>query len=154
MEKRRAYRAKKETANQELKAIIQLWRAQRNFLNQSLEDSIYAGFSKTQQQTPEQYLEPLCERLIDYVSAGHFEVYEKLLGPDRHLSLDKVEMVKNIYHHLEDSTDQALRFNDKYDFDSNSYSNEALTSNDLYKLNRSLAVRFVLEEQLVEILQE
>lgn len=156
MEKRiKSRQASKAIADQELNCIIQLWRAQRKLLNQSMENSFYSELDSSATGSPEQHLESLCEGLMDYVSVGHFKVYEKLLQPGKHLSQDKLELLRTIYHNIESSTDQALSFNDKYDdrpclLDKHSATN---LPGDLYKLNKSLAMRFVLEEQLVEILQ-
>jgi regulator of sigma D len=142
--------ATKERANKELRYIIQLWRTQRKVLNASLEESLYSNLS---QDSPDQHLEHLCEDLMDYVSAGHFEIYQKLLKPCKTLNEDNIALVKNIYHNIEHSTDQALNFNDKYDnTDKVSFEEGDALPNDLHKLSKSLAIRFVLEEQLVEIL--
>lgn len=157
MEKRRKpNRAGKDIANQELKCIIQLWRAQRRMLNQSLERSICSDLDSKPQNNSEQHLESLCEGLMDYVSVGHFKVYEKLLQPGKNLNQDQLTLVKSIYHNIENSTDHALCFNDKYDEHAGLLPHRVSANlpRDLHKLNRSLTMRFVLEEQLVEILKD
>ena len=136
--------------------IIQDWRKQRETLNQDLENNIYSGLSVSTKDSPEHQLEDLCERLMDYISSGHFEVYEQLLQDSGTRPVDQNKLIKDIYRHIQRSTDKAVQFNDKYDCDGlctarNNKNDETLPA-DLYRLNQALSVRYVLEEQLVEIL--
>ena len=72
----------------------------------------------------------LCDALVDYVSAGHFEIYEKLIR--------------------EETTEVALAFNDKLSADA--MSEEALRGlmGPLSELGEQLETRFSLEDFLIE----
>ncbi len=42
-------------------------------------------------------LQGFCERLVDYVSAGHFEIYNHVVTAFEQASGDKLELAKRIY---------------------------------------------------------
>lgn len=158
--------------NKDVACIIRHWRNQRESLNKNLAAKMYpasipqhlpddtneatfnlsAAPRELKRLFPEQQLEALCESLMDYICSGHFKIYRKLLQQRQSLAGDTAEVIKGIYYNIETSTDQALNFNDKYDCGGHFRiaENNSLAY-DLDKLNRSLAIRFVLEEQLVEI---
>ena len=59
-------------------------------------------------------LQHFCEKLVDYVSAGHFEIYHHVVTAFEQASGDKLELAKRIYPHIRACTEFALEFNDKY----------------------------------------
>ena len=94
----------------------------------------------------EELLEEFCEVLVDYVAAGHFGLYERIAkGKERRQ--DVASIAKNIYPQIEQSTQQALKFSEKYSADNkNHYAN---LTNDLSSLGVILATRIDLEDQLI-----
>ncbi len=93
----------------------------------------------------------LCQILVDYVSAGHFEVYEQLnheakaFGDERGL-----ELAKRIYPRIQAITEMALAFNDRCD---NGDCREGVSlSGELKQLGQQLHERFELEDCLIEVL--
>ena len=96
-------------------------------------------------------LQRLCDQLVDYVSAGHFEIYNHEVAAFEQASGDKLELAKRIYPHIRECTEFALEFNDKY-----SNADEAqmlLLDEDLNQLGPVLEDRFKQEDRLVKALQ-
>jgi regulator of sigma D len=91
------------------------------------------------------------QMLVDYVSLGHFGVYERLLaGTERRNGV--LSVAKDIYPEFSATTDAAISFNDKYDnidkidvFDD--------LEQDLSALGESLAKRIELEDRLCEVMK-
>lgn len=84
--------------------------------------------------------------LIDYVSLGHFGIYERLLaGNERRDSV--LTVAKRIYPEFSKITDEVVSFNDKYDDSKQQFSIDDLES-DLSSLGENLAKRIDLEDEL------
>lgn len=88
----------------------------------------------------------LCRILVDYVSAGHFEVYEQLLREADDFQQDGVSLLARYYPVIERSTEIALAFSDKY-VESRDYRE---LSRDLSRLGESLEARFEAEDHLID----
>ncbi|WP_026376679.1 Rsd/AlgQ family anti-sigma factor [Aestuariibacter salexigens] len=87
-----------------------------------------------------------CEILMDYVSAGHFEVYEKLTGE---------EAKRDDTHHyasISQTTDVALDFNDRFATESD-HVGEGFDSA-LSALGQALEERFELEDDLINAIYD
>ena len=110
-----------------------------------------AGLDPYQNDRPlESKIRAFCQKMIDYIAAGHFAIYDRLSngGERRQNVLDVAHLV---YSRLEDTTDVALAFNDKYDEHDHplDYSNLA---NDLAMLGEVLSNRADFEDKLIEAL--
>lgn len=94
-------------------------------------------------------LQALCQILVDYVSAGHFEIYEQLVA-EGHEFNDKEGLKKAAgeYKIIDSTTEYILDFNDKYQETDDL---DALSS-DLSKLGESFASRFEAEDKMIEVL--
>jgi len=91
------------------------------------------------------------QMLVDYVSLGHFGVYERLLaGTERRNRV--LSVAKELYPEFSATTDAAISFNDKYD---NVEKIEVFDDleQDLSTLGESLAKRIELEDQLCEVMK-
>lgn len=97
-------------------------------------------------------LQELCQTLIDYVSAGHFDVYEQLLQQAEALSntdtQDNTELAKGLLPALAQNTSDCLAFNDNCELVSSLSRLQAVMS----KLGETMAERFLLEDQMIEFL--
>jgi regulator of sigma D len=139
-------------------------------LREALIDSLETGLviaSLRYFQNPQECTEParfprplyrevklLCEQMLDYVSAGHFEMYSRLLEDGCKLKPVTRLQVRRIYRRIEQSTDQALSFNDKYDGDESSICEEPALPEDINRLCLALRRRFELEDQLITLLHD
>lgn len=96
-------------------------------------------------------LQDFCERLVDYVSAGHFGIYEELLLEAEAFNTGK-ELIQATYPKLKIITNISLEFNDKYEASVDLSKESATLIRDLSKLGEALELRFELEDQLINIL--
>ncbi|MCW8879035.1 MAG: sigma D regulator [Kangiellaceae bacterium] len=109
--------------------------------------------SRNQTELPEyQQVNQFCDILIDYVSAGHFEVYEQIVTACEVNGPDSMQLLEKLYPQITETTDIVVDFNDKYS--RNSVSNH-LTSldNDLSLLGEAIAKRVELEDSLIDTLR-
>lgn len=97
----------------------------------------------------EENVRQLCQLLVDYVSAGHFEVYEQLIREGQEFDDKKgLEQARELYQHIDTTTDIAVDFNDKYQ------ETDDLSSlvQDLSQLGEALESRFSSEDQMIALL--
>lgn len=93
-------------------------------------------------------LEAFCEVLVDYVSTGHFEVYDRIVAECAVNGERNIALAHQLSPRLTDTTDAALEFSDRY---ADHYDEEQLDEfyRDLTALGRALEVRFELEDQMI-----
>ncbi|MBB2494023.1 sigma D regulator [Aquipseudomonas ullengensis] len=96
-------------------------------------------------------LQRFCEILVDYVSAGHFEVYEQLTAEAKTFGDQRgLDLAKQIYPRIEAITEVALAFNDRCD--NGDCRDSASHTAELKRLGQLLHERFELEDCLIEVL--
>jgi regulator of sigma D len=96
-------------------------------------------------------LQKFCEALVDYVSAGHFEIYEQLNSEAKAFNDDRgLELAETIYPRLEALTALALAFNDRCD--KGDCSDCTVVAQEFKQLGGLLHERFELEDCLIEVL--
>jgi regulator of sigma D len=90
-----------------------------------------------------------CQILMDYASAGHFEIYDQLIKEGRDFD-DKnaLKEASKIYKVLDATTEKLLDFNDKY-LETDDLSS---LSEDLSQLGETLEIRFSSEDKLIDVL--
>lgn len=94
-----------------------------------------------------------CDLLMDYLSSGHFEVYEQLLREGSEFNDGSLEQAQALLPHIQPSTDTALDFNDSYGtLDTPTLQQLCQLSRSLSDLGETLEERFALEDQLIAIL--
>lgn len=94
-------------------------------------------------------VQAFCEVMVDYVSAGHFEIYEKLVQEAEIFGDDASELVDALYPKLRQSTEMALWFNDKYENSDKCAENIDALTRDMSLIAESLSERFELEDRLI-----
>ena len=95
-------------------------------------------------------LETFCEVLVDYLSAGHFEVFTELENEAKTFDERGLQLVNALYPYLEQSTELALCFNDRCEQLKVSHRDFKKIREELSYLGESLTDRFQLEDQLIE----
>jgi regulator of sigma D len=95
----------------------------------------------------EKALREFCEALIDYTASAHFHLY-RYLADKRERRQSVLEVADRLYPKIVETTDQILRFNDKYESMSLENSVEFL-ADDLSHLGECLADRIQLEDQVI-----
>lgn len=94
-------------------------------------------------------LRDLCQQLVDYVSTGHFEVYDQLVREGQAFGDAKgLEQARQLYRDIDPTTDTAVDFNDKYQETDDL---ETLAA-DLSQLGEALEVRFFAEDRMIATL--
>lgn len=106
------------------------------------------------QQSVERAVQELCQRLMDYVSAGHFEIYEKLLEEAKAFNDSFIKFAEPIYQNIGVSTERALRFNEKYATGKSYQLRRKQLPFELSKLGEALEERFEAEDQLVKFFNQ
>jgi len=107
-----------------------------------------SDFSQTEALT-EKFVR-LCEVLVDYVSAGHFEIYEQLIQEAREFNDGGLELAAKVYPRIERTTEIALNFNDRLDGQSLSEAQVRELFDELSRLGEALENRFEMEDFLIE----
>ncbi|MDF1764597.1 MAG: sigma D regulator [Oleibacter sp.] len=94
-------------------------------------------------------IQRFCEVMIDYCSAGHFEIYEQLVAEAREYDDGGVELANELVPRLDALTAKCVDFNDTYD--------KFCTLEELCKLSADLSAlgevleeRFQIEDRLIE----
>lgn len=93
-------------------------------------------------------LRRFCEALIDYTASAHFQLY-RYLADNRERRQSVLAIADELYPKIVETTDQILRFNDKYENMSIDNSVEFLAV-DLSYLGECIADRIQLEDQVIQ----
>lgn len=94
-------------------------------------------------------LSELCQILVDYVSAGHFEIYDQLIKEGREFEdQEALQEAGKLYALVDKTTEKLLDFNDKY------LETDDLGSltEDLSTLGEILETRFAAEDRMISVL--
>lgn len=108
------------------------------------------SFQDSGKRTPapgQKLLQEFCQLLVDYIAAGHFGLYERIInGNERRREV--ATLAQELYPRIADTTSLALDFNDKYDGGEQDELPDSFQS-DLSRLGEELAVRIDLEDKLI-----
>ena len=126
--------------------LIDRWLQERHELIK-----VFDGLNDGEAALSRPALQRFCQILLDYVSAGHFEIYEQLLQEAEAFGDARgLELARQIYPRIEAITDVAVAFNDRCD------KGDCLDSpglhDELQRLGQLLHERFELEDCLIEVL--
>lgn len=131
--------------------IIDAWLSGR----QALISAFVALPSATINEDLNSRLGTFCDLLMDYLSSGHFEVYEQLLLEGKAFADGSVEAGEKILPQIQPSTDVALDFNDDFQgFENPTVGDIRDFSTRLSKLGEALEERFDLEDKMIAVLHE
>ena len=101
------------------------------------------------QQPRHKQLQQFCQLLMDYISAGYFEVYRELVNEARHFQRENPALTHHILRQLDSSTDAALAFNADFENQPNNNELKAQLPQRMSQLMQTLEERFALEDQLI-----
>lgn len=129
--------------------IIDRWLHERQQLLVSYCDLSNTKAFDEENVTHQNQLKTLCQILVDYVSAGHFEIYDQLIKEGRDFG-DKegLKEAATLYQIIDNTTEALLDFNDKYQ----ETDDLAELVNDLSTMGQRLEPRFSAEDQMIEVL--
>jgi len=117
--------------------------------------SLYCSVAGMEPFTPnksiEQLVQEFCQVLVDYISLGHFGIYQRILdGGERRKQI--LEAAEKYYPGIAAATEAVLAFNDKYQKITPSLILNGL-SDDLSEVGEKLATRIELEDHLISRIQ-
>tara|TARA_R110001592_G_scaffold237209_1_gene495971 strand:+ start:184 stop:651 length:468 start_codon:yes stop_codon:yes gene_type:complete len=113
-----------------------------------------APYSRSEKSLPSMdQVKQFCAQLVDYVSEGHFEVYNNVIKACEKFGETSIETANALLPLISESTDTALDFNDKYTDASDEQVLYQL-DNDLSHLAQAMESRFELEDHLLELLYQ
>lgn len=101
----------------------------------------------TPEPSMEKALRSFCETLIDYTASAHFQLY-RYLADSRERRVEVLSIADELYPKIVETTDQILRFNDKYEAMSLDNSVEFLAV-DLSNLAECIAERIQCEDVVI-----
>lgn len=97
-------------------------------------------------------IQAFCQVLMDYCSAGHFEVYEQLIKEAEEFNDGGIDLANKHYPRLEFITSECVAFNDSYQTAEDCIEKMADLPKDLSALGELLEERFQIEDALIEAL--
>lgn len=142
-----------ETRWEDLDGIIERWLRERQDLIVRYCDLVGRGrFDSVEDAV--KHLQIFCQILVDYVSAGHFEIYQQLIDEAISFNDGGVELAARVFPRIQATTEVALDFNDRFDKTPEDLEelNELLPS--LAELGVRLEERFELEDTLIDKLHK
>ena len=110
---------------------------------------------RNQAELPEvEQINLFCDILIDYVSAGHFEVYEQIVNDCDINGPSSLELLNELYPRISITTDIVVDFNEKYSKKLNIESDHMSGFDmDLSALGEAIAKRVDMEDNLIDTLK-
>ncbi len=96
------------------------------------------------------------EALMDYVSAGHFEVYDELLAEAESRGADHLAEGKALLQRLQTTTDAVIRFNDLHEDTEDTADADWRDglAHELSVLGLALEERFEIEDRMIALLHK
>lgn len=102
----------------------------------------------------EKALENFCHNLVDYLSAGHFHIYDRIIKRVEGAGSPKMALATQIYPKLWINTEQVMAFHDRY-ADTEIDQDLCLAfHHSLSEIGEVLAARFALEDRLILLAAE
>jgi len=126
--------------------LLTRWLRERRELLGRYTEIVVALDSSLSGEAMEQRQRTLCELLVDYVSAGHFEVFNELLNEAVTFADGSGALAEKLIPEIVDTTEVILAYEEKYG--ENVISGGKL-KRDLSSLGEVLESRFVLEDRLI-----
>ena len=92
-------------------------------------------------------LNEFCQVLVDYIAAGHFGLYERIIEKkERRKSVS--DMAMKVYPLIDETTQLSLSFNERYD-SANHSTDFSKFPKDLSRLGEALTTRMEMEDRLI-----
>jgi regulator of sigma D len=110
---------------------------------------------RNQTKLPEnEQINGFCDVLIDYVSAGHFEVYQQIASDCEINGPTSIQLLNELYPDISKTTDVVVDFNEKYSKMNDEQEQSMIRfDSDLSILGEAIAKRVDLEDNLIDTLK-
>jgi len=133
----------------EVEALLQTWLKERREVLTRYTEIAVAIDSNLDSEALQNKQERLCQLLVDYVSAGHFEVFNSLINEAESFDDGSCELAQRILPAVGDTTEVILAYEEKYAANAVAESDEEKLRRDVSALGELLESRFALEDQLI-----
>jgi regulator of sigma D len=133
----------------QFKAVEELltrWLKERRELLGRYTEIVVALDSSPSEESMGQRQRALCDLLVDYVSAGHFEVFNELLNEAETFADGSGALAEKLIPEIGDTTEVILAYEEKY---GKEMLGGGKLKRDLSALGEVLESRFVLEDRLI-----
>ena len=138
----------REESRQQFEAVDDLltgWlKERRELLGKYTEIVVTLGFDQNDELEERQ--KALCGLLVDYVSAGHFEVFHQLVKEAESFADGSGQLAEQLIPDIGDTTEVILAYEEKYGTGENF---PETLQRDLSALGELLESRFVMEDRLI-----
>ena len=131
---------------QAVEHILQEWLKERRALLTRYTETIVAADSGGDADALAQRQKDLCELLVDYTSAGHFEVFHELINEAEVFNDGSSALAQQLMPAIGDTTEVILAYDEKY---GGAGATGSKLKRDLSALGEVLESRFVLEDRLI-----
>ncbi|GAL07264.1 Rsd/AlgQ family anti-sigma factor [Photobacterium aphoticum] len=112
-------------------------------------------FERNQRQLPtNDQLQLFCQQLVDYISEGHFKIYDMVMARWHATGYSPTAEISQVYAQITQTTDPLLNFTEKYTAISEDELEGADLDNDLSAIGELVEIRFALEDGLIELISE
>ena len=128
--------------------LIRWLRERREVLGKYTEIAVTLD-GRMDEETLAQHQEALCEILVDYVSAGHFEVFHELIDEAERFGDGNCALAEKLMPAIGDTTEVILAYEEKYGDTRTQLEKIKKIKRDLSSLGEVLESRFMLEDQLI-----
>jgi regulator of sigma D len=98
-------------------------------------------------------IDSFCQTLIDYISAGHFKIYDMVMEKWQSTGFKATNEINQTYASIVQTTDPLLNFADKY-LDLAEDDELADFDKDISWVGETLEVRFEYEDQLIQLIAD
>ncbi|OEE38583.1 Rsd/AlgQ family anti-sigma factor [Vibrio anguillarum] len=102
--------------------------------------------------SPEE-LQRFCQQLVDYISEGHFKIYDMVMDKWRATGFEATDEINQTYGKIIVTTEPLLNFTDKYAAVSDEDDLENF-DNDLSLIGEIIEVRFGVEDSLIQLIAD
>lgn len=98
-------------------------------------------------------LQSFCQHLIDYISEGHFKIYDMVMDRWRSTGFKATDEISSTYAKIVLTTEPLLNFNDKY---AQVVKDDELSDfeQDLSKMGELIELRFEVEDHLIQLIAD
>lgn len=94
-----------------------------------------------------------CAMLMDYISAGHFEIYDQIVESTDNAPQSTKDIASELFPLISDTTEIALDFNDRYS-EREDHSDLKDFDRELSSLGEALELRMEFEDRLLAALDQ
>jgi regulator of sigma D len=129
-----------------VEALLTRWLKERRAILARYTEIVVTLDSSPKDKALERRQKALCEVLVDYVSAGHFEVFHQLINEAENFNDGSCTLAEKLLPAIGDTTEVILAYEEKY---GSAQEHLEKLKRDLSALGEVLESRFVLEDQLI-----